>query len=106
MFQGWFRQLPRCAACRLGFDRNESDFFIGAYIVNLIVAELIVVGGLVIGMYTTWPDVPWNSMKWTLLPLAVLGPLITVPFSKSIWLAIDLIYRPATGEDFSEPGVQ
>jgi uncharacterized protein (DUF983 family) len=106
MFQRGFRPLPRCAACGLAFDRNESDYFIGAFIMNLIVAELIVVGGMLIGMYATWPDVPWNTMKWTLLPLAVLGPLITFPFSKSVWLAIDLIYRPATAEDFREPGVR
>jgi uncharacterized protein (DUF983 family) len=103
MFRNWFRQHPRCMACDLSFDRHEPDYFIGAYIVNLIVAELIVVGGMLVGMYVTWPDVPWNTMKWVLLPIAVVAPLITYPFSKSIWLAIDLIYRPATPTDFTNP---
>ncbi len=100
MFRRWLEQLPRCSACGIAFDRGESDYFIGAYIVNLIVAELFVVGGMLVGMYATWPAVPWNRMKWVLLPLVILAPLITYPFSKSIWLAIDLIYRPATPDDF------
>ena len=103
MFRNWFRQQPRCTACGLAFDRHEPDYFIGAYIVNLIVAELIVVGGMLVGMYATWPDVPWNTMKWVLLPIALVAPLATYPFSKSIWLAIDLIYRPATPTDFTSP---
>jgi uncharacterized protein (DUF983 family) len=100
MFEKWLKQLPRCSVCHLKFDRGEHDYFIGAYTINLIVAELAVVAGMLLGMYLTWPDVPWNTIKWMLLPLAIGLPLLTYPFSKSIWLAIDLIYQPARPEDF------
>ena len=69
---------------------------------NLIVAELAVVAGILLGMYLTWPDVPWDTLKWILLPFVAIAPLITYPFSKSLWLAIDLIYRPAEPGDFGE----
>jgi uncharacterized protein (DUF983 family) len=102
MYRRWLRQENRCSSCRLRFERGEHDYFIGAYLVNLIVAELAVVAGLLLGMFLTWPDVPWRTLKWVLLPFVVITPLITHPFSKSLWLAIDLIYRPAEPADFAE----
>jgi uncharacterized protein (DUF983 family) len=100
MFRRWLYQLPRCSACGLDFDRGESDYFIGAYIVNLIVAELLVVVGMLVGMWLTWPDVPWNQLKWVLLPFVIVAPIVSFPFSKSFWLAIDLIHRPPTPDDY------
>jgi len=100
MFRRWLIQLPHCSTCRLLYERGEHDYFIGAYLVNLIVAELAVVAGMAVGIFLTWPDVPWNTLKWVLLPFVVITPLVTYPFSKSLWLAIDLIYRPAEDTDF------
>jgi uncharacterized protein (DUF983 family) len=102
MFTRWVIMRPHCEHCRIRFDRGESDYFIGAYLVNLIVVELLVVLGIVIGMIVTWPDVPWRTMKFVLIPVAVLSPLVTYPFSKSIWLAVDLTYQPPRTGDFRE----
>ena len=100
MFSRWFRLNDYCSECGFRFDRNEPDYFIGAYTINLIVAELLVVGAMLIVMFSTWPDVPWETMPWALSGLAILGPLVTYPFSKSLWLAIDLLFRPAEPKDF------
>jgi uncharacterized protein (DUF983 family) len=100
MFYMWVKAFERCANCGFQFNRGEPDYYIGAYTINLIVAELIVVGAMLIVMFSTWPDVPWDEMPWALAGLAILGPLITYPFSKSLWLAIDLIFRPAEPKDF------
>ena len=100
MFRRWLLQELTCAHCGLKFERGEHDYFMGAYLVNLIVAELAVVAGMLIGIYLTWPNVPWVTLKWVLLPFVVIAPLITYPFSKSFWLAIDLVFRPAEQSDF------
>jgi uncharacterized protein (DUF983 family) len=100
MFDRWVVMRPFCTHCHIRFDRGEHDFFIGAYLVNLIVAELIVVASIVIGAVVTWPDVPWNLLKYLLLPVAVLFPLLTYPFSKAVWLAIDLTFQPTQDSDF------
>jgi uncharacterized protein (DUF983 family) len=100
MFYMWLKSFERCANCGFRFDRAEPDYYIGAYTINLIVAELLVVGAMLIVMFSTWPDVPWETMPWALSGFAVLGPLLTYPFSKSLWLAIDLIFRPAEPKDF------
>jgi uncharacterized protein (DUF983 family) len=101
--KSWLRVKPHCEHCGLKFDRGEHDYFIGAYTINLIVAELIVVITFVIGMLITWPDVPWDTIMWALVPLAVLAPVITLPYARSLWLALDLVFRPAEPADFISP---
>ena len=96
----WLKVNPACASCRLKFDRGEHDYFIGAYTLNLIGAELIVVAAILAGLIGTWPHVPWDALMWSLLPLAIIAPLATLPFARAVWLALDLQFRPAEPADF------
>ena len=100
MFYRWIKQYEACAFCGLRFDRGEADYYIGAYTLNLIIAELIVVAGMLIVIIAKWPDVPWKAMPWGLAATAIVGPVVTYPYSKSLWLALDLLFRPADIEDF------
>lgn len=50
-----------------------------------------------------WPDVPWGRMKWGIIVMTLIAPVITYPYPKSVWLALDLVFRPATLQDFN-PG--
>jgi uncharacterized protein (DUF983 family) len=100
MFYMWVKSFEECASCGFRYNRGEPDYYIGAYTINLIVAELIVVAAMLIVMFTTWPNVPWEEMPWGLAVFAIVGPLFTYPFSKSLWLAIDLRFRPAEPKDF------
>jgi uncharacterized protein (DUF983 family) len=101
MFYRWIKSFEECAACGFRFDRGEADYYIGAYTLNLIIAELIVVTAMVTVILVRWPDVPWKAMPWALVSTAIVGPLVTYPYSKSIWLAIDLWFRPAEPKDFT-----
>lgn len=100
MFRRWIVARTRCTKCGFRFDRGEDDYYIGAYTINLIIAELFVVGAMLIVIFVKWPDVPWDTLPWMLLGPAVIAPLFTYPFSKSLWLAIDLRFRPAQLSDF------
>lgn len=101
MFRQWVNSLERCSVCGFRFDRGEHDYYIGAYTINLIIAELIVVGAAAGVAIAMWPDVPWNKLPWALLLPVIVAPLITYPFSKSLWLAIDLLFRPPEPSDFA-----
>ena len=103
MFFQWVRSYSHCIECDFRYDRGEYDYYIGAYTLNLIIAELIVVAVMVAVILSRWPDVPWETMPWVLAVFAVLGPLVTYPFSKSLWLAIDLIFQPPRASDFVTP---
>jgi hypothetical protein len=89
-----------CGGCGLHFERGEHDHFLGAYLLNFIVAELLVVAGLVGVMLLTWPDVPWTAVTWGLALLVVPAPFITYPFSRAVWLALDLQFQPRRPGDF------
>jgi uncharacterized protein (DUF983 family) len=103
IFRDYLRQLDVCPRCRLRLDRGESDFFIGAYTINLIAAELLVVlGGVSIGI-VTWPDVPWNALTVMLVALMVVAPVALYPVSRQLWLAFDLLLQPPEPSDFGHP---
>jgi hypothetical protein len=84
-------------------DRGQRDFFVGAYTINLIMAELMVVlGGLLVALWT-WPEVPWNLLMWGLVVLMLAGPVALYPFSRQLWLGFDLVFQPVQSSDFSTP---
>ncbi|MEW5916424.1 MAG: DUF983 domain-containing protein [Gemmatimonadota bacterium] len=93
----WFKFKERCAVCGLAFERGEKeDFWLGAYAINLVVGETSALIGTLIYMYFTWPDTPYAVAIG--ISLAVLMPVLFFPFSRTLWLAWDLSFRP------SEPG--
>lgn len=100
MFSSWLKLRKACASCGFVFERQEHDYFVGAYTLNLIIAELIVVCLLLIIMLATWPDVPWRLAPWLIAALTIPAVFLTYPYSRSLWLAIDLLFRPAEPGDF------
>lgn len=106
VFRSYFKQRDSCHACGLRFDRGEADFFIGAYTINLIVAEMLVFFGGIAVMLLTWPTVPWNALMYGLAALIVAAPIGLYPFSRQLWLAIDLILRPGEARDYATRGAE
>lgn len=104
VFRGWLETRAACPRCGLRMDRGESDFFVGGYTINFIVVELILVAFLSVAVLATWPEVPWSWLLWLGAPLMVLAPIAFFPFSRTIWLAVDLAMRPPRPWDF-EGGV-
>ena len=100
VFTSWLETRPACPRCGLRLDRGESDFFVGGFTVNFLVAELLLAGVLAAAVVLSWPDVPWDWLLWGGAPLMVLAPILFFPFSRTIWLALDLAMRPPRPEDF------
>lgn len=94
MWDGWLRLKPACPVCGLKLDRGESDFWIGAYLFNLIAAELAFAFVFVAVVLLTWPTPPWTLLTWGGSAGAVLAPIVFYPYTHGIWLAIDLLFRP------------
>ena len=93
-----------CPDCQMILDRGEADYFLGGYTVNFLVSELLIVLGGGLGIVLTWPDVPWTLITWSLVVLMILAPIVFYPFSKTLWLAVDLIFRPVTLGDLQGHG--
>jgi O-antigen ligase len=83
----------------LALERGEaSDFWIGAYVFNLTIGELLAIGIPILWVISTWPDPPWGGVEALAAVLCVVLPIVFFPFSRTLWLAWDLSFRP------SEPG--
>lgn len=100
VFASWFRMRERCPGCRLRFER-ENDFFLGAYVVNLGVTEGLLFVGLFAYILAAAgdPDLRLAPVLGVALVLAVAGPLVFFPFSRTIWAAIDLAMRPDAADE-------
>lgn len=101
VLESWLRLAPACPACGLRLERGEADYFLGAYLVNLIVAEFIVAGILVGVALATWPDVPWTAIQWGGIAAVLVGVVVAYPFSKLTFLAWDLALRPLTATELA-----
>lgn len=104
LFRRWVQMREACPRCALLLDRGERDYFIGAYTINFIGAEVAIVVVAAVVLLATWPAVPWGAIQWGLVALMIPFPVFTYPFSKTLWLAVDLVFRPLTRGDFAGHG--
>ena len=95
VFRSWFRMLERCPRCGLEFERSEPGYQVGSYMFNIIVAELVFAAIFVAVLVFTWPDPPWTLLTYGGAGLMVLLPVLFFPWSKTLFLAFDLLFRPA-----------
>ena len=91
----YFKMKHACPTCGQVFERGESsDFWIGAYLINLVVAETMAVVVAAVLWLTLWPRVSFNALWGASMVLAVVMPIAFYPFSRDLWLAWDLYFRP------------
>ncbi len=100
IFRTWFRLEPECPTCGLALERGESeDHWFGAVAVNLVAAELLGVGAILVWIIATWPDVPWTAVQYTGPLIMIALPVFFYPFSRALWLAWDVYFRPGAPGD-------
>ena len=88
----------RCPRCGLALERGEShDFWLGAYAINLVIAEGSAAIIAVIILWRTWPGTRLSQS--TAIAIAIVMPVLFHPFSRTLWLAFDLHFRPSEAGD-------
>ena len=97
IFAGYYRLIDRCPRCDHLYDR-EPGYWVSAIIVNTAATEALFGVLFVAGIFATAPDVQW-------LPLLLIGavtnvvfPVLFYPYSKAVWVALDLYFNPVTGD--------
>jgi len=101
LFDGWFRIAAVCPGCRLRTDHGEPDYFLGAVLLNLVLAELVPVVMVLGAVALTWPAPPWRALLGLGVTLAVIAPIVGYPYSKTLWLYVDMQVRPPVYADGS-----
>ena len=102
LFRGWFRMADRCPTRGYRFEREEG-FVLGAYVMNLVIAQGLVMLLAVVPTILLLNADAGASLRPVVLGGfvgAVLAPLVFYPWSKTLWVAIELIMRPL---DQAEP---
>ena len=100
ILRSWFNLHHRCPNCRLVLNRGESaDYWLGAYTINFVVAEFAAIFLIVGFILLTLPAVPWTAVLYGGIAVAVIMPLIFYPFSRALWLGLDLWARPSERGD-------
>jgi Protein of unknown function (DUF983) len=89
--------VPACPQCDLRFER-EDGYWVGAVIMNTAVTEAVFGAILVAVLLSTAPDVPWVPLVAAGLATNGILPVLFYPFSKTLWMAVDVHFHPL-GED-------
>jgi len=101
MFRSWFTLHPRCSACGLAFERDEAEeYWLGAFLLNFIVTEVVFALLLGVVLVATWPSPPWRLIMIGGAAQMIVTPIVFYPFAKALWLAVDLVFRPAKESDY------
>jgi len=99
ILRDWFHLRAQCPTCALSLQRGENeDYWYGGFMFNIIAAELLSMGTIVVLIVATFPGVPWTALEILAPALAVAAPVLAFPFTRCLWLAWDLSFRP------TEPG--
>ena len=104
LFTSWFRMRARCPVCGIAVERGEEGYQVGSYMFNIIAAELVFAAAFIGVVALTWPTPTWTLLQYGGIALMVIAPFVFFPFSKTLFLAFDLVFRPAARDEFPLPG--
>ena len=93
-FVSWFRMRSHCEVCGLAFERGEDGYQVGSYMFNIAASEAVFAVVFLAVVAATWPSPPWTWLEYGGAALMIAAPLVLFPFSKTLFLAFDLIFRP------------
>jgi hypothetical protein len=96
---------PRCPRCCLVFVREPGQW-LGSWFLNVCLAQTVVVLILIVGVGITWPEPPIAPIAVAAGVAAIAVPFAFFPFSRTLWLAIDLAMRPLDFDDGVAPGFE
>ena len=98
IFESWFRLKDRCPSCGYDFSR-EPGYWVTAIIVNMAVIEGLFLSLFIGVVVFTAPDVNWPLILVAGVIMNVVFPIFFYPYSKTLWMALDLSVHPLNDED-------
>ena len=103
LFESWFRMRAQCPVCRFRFERGEDGYQVGSYMFNMIASALAFAIAFVGLIVLTWPSPPWKLLEFGGIAMMIVAPFAFFPFSKALFLAFDLLFRPMSEDDLAPP---
>jgi predicted RNase H-like HicB family nuclease len=92
--------FPDCPDCRTFAEPGEDVLPIAQHALAGRLAAAIQDGTEPPLVAYRWPTPPWDALLYGGMVMMVVTPVLFYPFSKDLFLAFDLIFRPPAPEDF------
>lgn len=89
----------QCPSCGVALQQREDGYSLGGLWLNLLFAELVTATVFISVLVATWPTPPWRLLRIGLPILALATPILFYPFSKTLFLALDLSIRRHAAPD-------
>ncbi len=70
---------------------------------NLGVTLLLVTVAIVVAIALQWPAPHWDAITVGAVAAAVVLPVVIFPFTKTLYLALDVLFRPPEEAEFRTP---
>jgi uncharacterized protein (DUF983 family) len=95
IWKSWFNTKDRCPRCAHVFEREEG-YWVMAVVVNTALVEVIFGIFFVGAVVASWPEIDWSRLLIVALVTNGILPFLFFPFSKTLWIALDLRTHPRT----------
>jgi uncharacterized protein (DUF983 family) len=102
LFRRWVRMVERCPRCRLRFKREPGEW-VGSWFLNVCLAQILVVVIVIVGAVVFYPHPPVAALAAVGIVGTVVFPVWFFPYSRTIWVAIDVAMRPVELSEDVDP---
>lgn len=102
LFRRWIVMADECPRCGLVFRRVPGQW-LGSWFLNICLAQVLIVGIITVVVAVTYPDPPLGAVLVFGGIATFAFPFLFFPFSRTIWLAIDLAMRPLEFHEGVDP---
>jgi uncharacterized protein (DUF983 family) len=93
IFTRWVRMAERCPRCEFRFCREPGEW-LGSWFLNICLAQVLLVVVLIVGVAVSYPRPSVVGLAVAGVLVAVGFPVLFFPYSRTLWVAIDLAMRP------------
>lgn len=100
--KGWFGKHDRCRTCGLQWDRQLVGFELGATSINVILTLGSILLTVLVGFILTMPEVAVLPIMAIALVMGLCLPLLTYPYTQTLWMAIDLLMRAPEDDELAD----
>ena len=93
LFRRWVIMVERCPRCGFTFERAPGQW-LGSWFLNVCLAQMLAILIVIVGVAVSYPHPPILALGLIGGFTTVLFPVWFFPYSRTIWVAIDLAMTP------------